>query len=217
MLATFVIVSRESLEAALAVGILSATARGVPGYRHWLLAGVVAGVLGSLALAAGMQTLAGMADGQGQDWLNIAILVTALAMLGWHARGMRAQQRRAGQAAGSLRDRGSLALAGRRPLLALAVVVALAILREGAETVLMLGGVLQDHGAGPVPDESWAQAWAGAGGLACGVVAGVLVSFGLARVPVRHVFLTLNTLVLVVAAGLFWQLVQALDQAGLFA
>ncbi|MBC7469210.1 MAG: FTR1 family protein, partial [Ramlibacter sp.] len=84
MFATALIVFRETLEAALFVGIVAAATRGMAGRARWLASGVGAGVLGAVALAAGADKLSVLADGIGQDLVNAGILSVALAMLAWH-------------------------------------------------------------------------------------------------------------------------------------
>src|SRR4051794_4935113 len=84
MFATALIVFRESLEAALFVGIVAAATRGLPGRIGWLTGGVAAGVLGAIALAAGADKISALADGIGQDLVNASILAAALLMLAWH-------------------------------------------------------------------------------------------------------------------------------------
>ena len=84
MFGTAIIVFRETLEAALFVGIMAAATRGLAGRSRWLTAGVLAGSAGALALAAGAEQISALADGVGQDLVNASILALALAMLTWH-------------------------------------------------------------------------------------------------------------------------------------
>jgi high-affinity iron transporter len=100
---------------------------------------------------------------------------------------------------------------GRRPPWALLAVVALAVLREGAETVLFVGGSV----SGNATAQPAAVLLAGALGLAAGVAVGGALYAGLARVPTRHVFSATNTLMALLAASLASQLARALAQAGL--
>ncbi|MDE1949368.1 MAG: FTR1 family protein, partial [Burkholderiales bacterium] len=146
-------------------------------------------------------------DGLGQDVVNIGVLSLALVMLLWHciwvtthSREMAAGAKRLGQ---SVQD-------GRRPPWALLIAVALAVLREGAETVLFVGGSLT--GAGPTPPG--AALAAGLLGLAGGAGVGVVIYAGLARIPARHIFAVTNLLVALLAGSLASQLARALAQAG---
>ena len=206
MLATAVIVLRETLEAALIVGISAAATRGVVGRGRWLSGGVAAGVLGALLLALFAERIAVLADGLGQDLVNVLILGAALAMLGWHSIWGSQHGREAAADASRV---GAEVRAGSRAPIVLAVACALAVLREGAETVLFVLGVAAGEAAPTSP-------WPGiALGLSAGVAVGALLYFGLSRVPVHRVFAVTQALVILVTAAVASQLARALTQAGL--
>ncbi|HET7548297.1 MAG TPA: FTR1 family protein, partial [Usitatibacter sp.] len=84
MFGTALIVFRETLEAALIVGIVAAATRGIPGRFRWIASGIGAGILGSLLVAAGAGALSQLAQGMGQELFNASILGVAVAMLAWH-------------------------------------------------------------------------------------------------------------------------------------
>src|SRR5215204_4975532 len=84
MLATAIIVFREVLEAALIIGVVLAASRGVTRRGAWVGGGIAAGVLGAMLVAAGAEGIQEAAAGMGQEVFNAAILLTAVAMLGWH-------------------------------------------------------------------------------------------------------------------------------------
>ena len=121
------IVFRESLEAALFVGIVAAATRGLAGRGRWLGAGVAAGGVGAVILALLAQQLSGWLDGLGQDVANIGILALALLMLLWHCIWVSTHSR---EMAGDARHLGQSVHGGRKAPWALLVVVALAVLRE---------------------------------------------------------------------------------------
>jgi high-affinity iron transporter len=207
MFAAALIVFRESLEAALFVGIVAAATRGLAGRGAWLAGGVGIGVLGAMILAALAPHVSGWFDGLGQDVVNIVVLSVALTMLLWHciwvaahSRDMVAQARRLGTAVNE----------GERKPWALLAAVALAVLREGAETVLFVGGAITGGG-----DTSFgAIATATLVGVGLGAGAGAVIYAGLARVPTRHVFAVTNVLIAMLAGSIASQLVKALSQAG---
>ena len=93
---------------------------------------------------------------------------------------------------------------------ALTVAVALAVLREGAETVLFVAGLATGAAA-----DSHSMMLAAAMGLAGGVVLGLLIYFGLSRVKPQHLFGVTNVLIVVLAAAIASQLARALAQSGL--
>ncbi len=206
MFAALLIVFRETLEAALFVGIVAAATRQLAGRGTWLASGVAIGVAGAIALALAAETVSAWAGGIGQDLVNIIVLSVALAMLLWHCIWVSTHSREMAQEA---RQLGQAVNAGARKPWALLIAVALAVLREGAETVLFIGGSLTgtDASAGSV-------LLAGAAGLGAGALVGALLYAGLSRVPVRHFFTVTNVLVALLAASIASQLAKALAQAG---
>lgn len=207
MFAAALIVFRESLEAALFVGIVAAATRQLAGRTRWLAAGVGIGVLGALALALMAQRVSGWFDGLGQDVVNIAVLSIALTMLLWHCIWVAAHSK---EMASEARRLGTSVQEGQRKPWALLTAVALAVLREGAETVLFVGGALTSA-TGTTPAEVVLSCVVGVG---LGVGAGAIIYGGLARVPARHVFATTNALIAVLAGSIASQLVKSLTQAG---
>jgi high-affinity iron transporter len=207
MFAAALIVFRESLEAALFVGIVAAATRGLLARGRWLGAGVAIGVFGALVLAALAPHVSSWFDGLGQDMINITVLSIALAMLLWHciwvaahSREMAAQARRLGE---------SVQQGDRKPW-ALLIAVALAVLREGAETVLFVAGAITG-GSTAFGDVALAVVI----GVGLGAGAGAIIYAGLARVPTRHIFTTTNVLIAILAGSIASQLVKSLAQAGL--
>ena len=205
MFASAVIVFREVLEAALVLGIVLAASKGIATSRRWIATGTVAGIGGAVLIAAGAGSIAAAFEGIGQEILNAGILLLAVAMLAWHAIWM---QRHGGEIAHGMRAVGDEVSSGRRPLHALAVVVALAVLREGSEVVLFLYGIAAGGTEG-------LSLWGGAAtGLVLGIGAGTLLYLGLLRIPARHLFSVTGWMLVLLAAGMAGQAASFLVQAG---
>lgn len=207
MFTTALIVFRETLEAALFIGIVAAATRELAGRARWLSAGVGAGVLGAALLALFAQHLSGWLDGLGQDVVNIGILSLALVMLLWHCVWVSTHTR---EMVRDARQLGQSVRQGNQAPVALLVVVALAVLREGAETVLFVAGSLTGN-ASTSPTTVLA---AGLIGLLCGALVGLGIYAGLSRIPTRRVFSVTNILIALLAGSLASQLARALAQAG---
>jgi high-affinity iron transporter len=207
MFATALIVFRETLEAALFVGIVAAATRGLAGRGSWLSGGVAAGVLGALLLAAGADKIGALADGVGQDLVNVAILGAALLMLAWHCIWVSTHGK---EMSDDARRLGSSVRSGSRTPRVLMAVVALAVLREGAETVLFVAGLA----TGATADWHGMMA-AAALGLAGGVAFGLLIYLGLSRIRPHKLFAVTNGFILLLAAAIASQLARALAQSGL--
>ncbi len=207
MFATGLIVFRETLEAALFVGIIAAATRGIERRSLWMAGGVLVGFAGALLMAAGMQQVSVWADGIGQDLLNVGIISIALLMLAWHCIWVSTHGR---EMAKEAKQVGLSAAHGSSSLWALSVAVALSVLREGAETVLFIAGFMSGS------TEQGATMLLGAVmGLLGGALVGVLIYLGLTKVKTQHLFSVTNVLILVLAGSLASQLAKTLNQAGL--
>lgn len=206
MLGSAVIVLRESVEAALIIGVVAAATRNIPRRGHWLAVGIAGGVLGSLLVAASAGRIAEWADGLGQEIFNAIVLGVAVLMLAWHSIWMASHAR---EVVGDARRVASDVGTGQRGLSAIALVIAIAVLREGSETVLFLYGL---HAGG---DSMASVAAGGMTGLAGGVAIGVAMYAGLLRIPLRWFFAVTGALVLMLAAGMAGQAAHFLIQAGL--
>jgi high-affinity iron transporter len=202
---TALIVFRETLEAALFVGIVAAATAGLTRRARWLTGGVAAGVVGALLLASLAGQASAWADGVGQDLVNIVILALALMMLLWHCIWVSTHGREMAKQAKSL---GTSVQRGQRPPLALLAAVALAVLREGAETVLFVAGYASGSGLQEIMTGVLV-------GLAGGIALGALMYAGLSRIPAHRLFAVTNVLVALLAAAIASQLARALLQAGL--
>jgi high-affinity iron transporter len=207
MLGTAIIVFREVLEAALIVGIVLAASTGAPGRGHWVSCGLAAGIVGAAVVALFAAKIAAAAAGIGQELMNATILLLAVGMLGWHNVWM---SRHGRELAVTARTVGDAVIAGARPIYVLAVVVGLAVLREGSETVLFLYGIAAGGGL-----TTGALITGGVLGLAGGIAIGAALYLGLLRIPARRLFTVTSWMVLLLAAGMASQAAGYLVQADL--
>ncbi|TMJ02548.1 MAG: iron permease [Alphaproteobacteria bacterium] len=205
MLAALIIVFREVFEAGLIIGIVLAVTRAVAGRGWWISAGVLGGVLGACVVALFTGKLSDAFEGAGQELFNAAILGLAVVMLTWHNVWMARHGR---EMAGEMRAAGEAVAHGAKSLAALAIVVGVAVLREGVEVVLFLYGVAAtEGGAGS------GMLLGGAAGLALGALVGVLAYYGLLKIPARHLFAVTTLLIAFLAAGMAAQAITFLAQA----
>jgi len=200
-----IIIFRETLEAALVIGIIAAATRGVPRRAFWLALGVVAGIAGSGVIAALTETIADMADGSGQELFNAAVLGIAVLMLAWHHIWMASH---GAELARDARQLGTAVKEGNRELSAIAILVSLTVLREGAESVLFLHG-MATGGSSSITD----IIAGGALGLAGGAVLGMIMFLGLMKIPLRWFFSVTGALLVLLAAGMAGQMARFLIQA----
>ena len=206
MLGALLIVFREVIEAGLIVGIVLAAARGVTGRGRWVTFGVIGGVAGAALVAAFADALSNLFEGSGQELFNAAILGVAVIMLAWHTAWMASHGR---EMARQMRDVGAAVARGDKTLMALAIVVGVAVLREGSEVVLFLYGIVASGGV-----TATGLVIGGLLGVAAGAAVSALMYFGLLTIHPRHLFGVTSKLITLLAAGLASQAVAFLQQSG---
>ncbi len=207
MLATLIIVFREIIEAGLVVGIVMAATRGVA-KRGWCISlGVLGGVIGACLVAAFASSIANMMQGSGQEIFNASIMGVAVLMLAWHNIWMAREGR---HIALEMKSLGEDVTKGRRSLMAMAIVVGVAVLREGSEIVLFLYGIMLSGG-----NSILSMITGGIIGLALGAFVSAAMYLGLLRIPTRHLFAVTSVLIILLASGMASQCVVFLQQAGI--
>jgi high-affinity iron transporter len=207
MLATLIIVFREVLEAGLIVGIVLAATEGVRHRGRFISAGIAAGVLGAAVVAAFAGALSDAFQGAGQEIFDAAILIAAVVMLSIHTLWMASHGR---QIAMEMKEIGRSVTTGDRSLAAMAVVVAVAVLREGSEVVLFLFGIAASSG-----ETAAAMLLGGALGILAGAGVSWLLYRGLLAIPPGRLFGVTNWMIAFLAAGMAGQAAAILANAGL--
>ena len=205
MFGTALIVFREVLEAALIVGIVGAATRGIASRSRFIVGGVLLGLVGSIAVAAGANVIGQLAEGMGQELFNATVLGIAVVMLAWHNIWMSIHGRELSQNAKQV---GNEIRSGAKAMSVLLIVIAVAVLREGSETVLFLYGIALSG-----ENTMATMALGGVIGVVGGILVGWLMFAGLLRIPLRWFFTATSILVLLLAAGMASQAARFLIQA----
>ncbi len=207
MLSTAIVIFRETVEVALILGIVLAATRGLAGRMKWIWGGFAGGVAGAGIVALFTETISAAAHGVGQEFFNAMILFAAAIVIGWtvlwmhtHAREMAARFKKIGQEV----------VEGRTPHYTLALIICLAMLREGSETVLFIYGMmLSGQTASSIIMGS-------AVGVTAGIGVGVALYYGLLKLSTRHMFRVTTWLLVALVAGLTAQAAGFLSAAGHF-
>ena len=207
MLAALLIVFREVFEAGLIVGIVLAATEGIAGRGRWVAGGILAGLTGAGIVALLADAISNALVGVGQEAFNAAVLIVAVAMLSWHCLWMGKHGR---EMAGAFKALGHDVAAGRKTLAAMAIVVAVAILREGSEVVLFLFGIAAGGGESPATMIAGSVL-----GLAAGAATSWVLYRGLLIIPPRRLFAITNILIALLAAGMAGQAAVFLNKANL--
>lgn len=204
MLGTAIIIFREVLEAALIIGLILAATRGVAGRMQWISTGIGGGILGAVLLALVADSITPMAEGMGQELMNASILGLAVVMLTWHLLWM---QKHSIQISHEMKRVGQAVSDGDKDPIVLALIIGLAILREGSEAVIFL------YGLAAAGSDNRELLFGGGLGLVAGGLAGSVLYLGIARIPTRRLFQVSGWLILLLTAGMASQMVSYLVQA----
>src|ERR1041384_6633885 len=130
MVAALIVVFREVIEAGLIIGIVMAATKAVEHRGRWIAGGVAGGFLGACIVAPFVGAITAAFAGMGEELCNASVLGIAVVVLTWHNVWM---SRHGREIAVEMLVLGKAVSAGQRTLLALAIVVGIAVLREGAE------------------------------------------------------------------------------------
>jgi high-affinity iron transporter len=204
MLQSFIILFRETLEAALVIGIVLGylVRTGQEMYKKSVYLGLAGGVAASILGAFGFQMLAGGFSGRAEEifegitMLAGAFLLTTLII--WIMR--------KSAVAADLERRVADRIEGTRRA-GLFLLIFFAVLREGIESVIFLSAARFASGQNNL---------AGAGlGLVAAVVLGFLLFRGALRINLRSFFTATNILLILFAAGLVAGGVHELQEAGM--
>jgi high-affinity iron transporter len=207
MLASLLIVFREVLEAGLIVGIVLAATHGIRHRGRWVAGGILAGICGAALLAVFAGAISNAFAGNGQEVFNACVLLIAVVMLSWHTLWMASHGR---EMAREMKQMGRAVAAGEKSLLAMAIVVTVAVLREGSEVVLFLYGIAVSTKAG-----FGSLVFGGVLGVLAGAAASWLLYRGLLAIPLHRLFAVTNVLVALLAAGMAGQAAAILAGADL--
>ncbi len=205
MFSIALVVFREVFEIALILGVLMAATQGVAKRIQWVWIGILGGISGSVVIAIFADIISQAMEGMGQEILNATILLIAATLIGWTVLWMTRHGRILTQ---EFRQIGQHVVCGYKPVHTLAMVVALSVLREGAEIVmfaysayvtgtsvphLFLGGLL---------------------GASAGTTIGMMIYYGLMKVPTKKIFLVTSWLLILLVAGMVSQAFGFLTAAG---
>ncbi|RBP12210.1 high-affinity iron transporter [Roseiarcus fermentans] len=193
---TAFVVWRESIEALLVIGILSAWIGHRPeaerkAGRAWLWAGVAVGIVGAVALAAALVTVGEELSDDAQVWFQTAIVLIAAAlivqMVFWMRRHGRTLKRELHARLDDAADRSNW--------IAVFTLAAIAVMREGSEAAVFLYGSMVSAGTSVVRGVV-----AAALGLALAIATYGLLQAG-ARIVSWRAFFRVTEIMLLLLAG----------------
>ena len=208
---SFIVTLREGFEAALVVGIvMAALAKAQQTKLYvWVYGGIVVGIVGSLLVGVLLATMVSHLTSTDSIYAPLLkqLLATgfgliAIAMLSWMLLWMNAQAK---SLKGEIESSITTALAGTGAGKAVFFLVAIAVLREGFETVLFILAKFQ---------QAWKLPTVGAfAGLTLAVVMGWLLFAVGVKLDLRLFFQVMTTLLLLIVGGLVLSCLFHLDRS----
>ena len=193
MLFSLLVTLREGLEIALVVTILLGYLRKIDQKQHFrqIWIGVGAATLLSLAFGFVLEVTSREMNGRALETFEGAAMLFAVAVLTWMVFWMK---RQSAGISGELRHQIDSALSGGS-VFALSLLAFSAVAREGFETTLFLF-------AGSTNTSGTQFVLGGVIGFAIAAIAGVILYYGAAKLPLRQFFLASGVAVIILAAGL---------------
>ena len=210
-LPTFVVTLREGFEAALVVGIVMACLKKAQQTKlySWVYRGILGGIIASIAVGfllagtiTGIEATGGTYTPIIKQFLEGIFGVVAIAMLSWMLIWMTQQAKSVkGQVEGAINE----ALANRNAGKAVFLLVFIAVLREGFETVLFILAKFQ---------QQWTIPTVGAvAGLTLATLMGIsLFTLGV-RINIRLFFQVMGIFLLLIVGGLVIDALKHFDAA----
>ncbi len=195
MIETYLILTRETLEASLLVGILLSTLQRLGDKRgqRFVVLGASVAVFLCLILGLLADRLADFLSGEAKNILDICVFflpaIFVSYMVIWMAKNGREQ-------GGTLRDKATHAIK-HGSVWILVMLAFMGVFREGLETVLFLWGLSLQSGPGQAAGPSLL---AGLSGTATGILIVYLLFKSTARIPIGT-FLRISSVLLVIMAG----------------
>lgn len=209
-LPAFVVTLREGVEAVLVVGIVLAYLQKAnqSALNRWVYLGIAAGLVGSVAVGVALNGslvwLSGMDDAYGRaakEGLEALFGAIAIGLLSWMLVWM---TRQAKALKGDVEGAVTQSLNQGNAAVGVFGLIAIAVLREGFETVLFLAAQFQ---------AGWMPTVGAIAGILGAIIIGVaLFQFGI-RINLRLFFQGMGVLLLLIVAGLVVSMLRHLDGA----
>ena len=201
-----IIIFREVLEIALILSVLFSATIGIKNRSLWINSGLLIGILGSIIIATLTDKISSAFDGIGHEIFNAAILFFSALMIGYTVIWMKHHSKALSK---NIKTLSKKVIDGKKSVYALLIIVALSVLREGAEIVLftysyyMSGTSVYDLILGGVI------------GLFAGIIVGFAFYFGLVKNLGKYFFSVTTAILAFLSAGLIAKSLGYLTNVGI--
>ena len=208
VLSSFLITSRETLEAALVVGVVMAylTRTNNHQYKKTVYYGILAGIVLSILSAFIFTFFAGGFEGRAEEIFEGFTMIFASVLLTTMILWMMKQRNIAQQIEGKVASHIAKASYSNTYALGLFVLILVAVLREGVETVIFFGALNYTSGISFI-------------GATLGIITAIAIGYmffvGSRKINLKKFFTISSILLILIAAGLVAHGVHELQEAAL--
>ncbi len=201
MISSFIIMFRETLEAALIIGILLSylNKTGQSKYNPIIYLSTAAGIVMSIIGAYIFSAIAGGFEGRAEEIFEGMVMLVGAALLTTMILWMMKQQ----HSAAEIEEKAERYLS-KGKLLSLSLLVFVSVLREGIESVIFLGALNFSSGSS-ITGASL--------GIITAVILGFLIFVGSRKISLKFFFSATNILLILFAAGLVAHGIHELQEA----
>lgn len=194
MIGALIITFREIFEISIVLCIVLAATKGVPHRGKWIFAGIALGAIASIVIGIFADLFAHLTSSLNPNLLNAIVLLVTAGLILYTVLWMQKQGR---EIAHQAKNIGKAVAVGEKPLHMLAIVVGLSTLREGIEVVLFLYGLIASN------ETSTLKVIEGAiVGSLLGCIAGLLLYYGMLRIPMKYFFSVIRWMLTFLAASM---------------
>ncbi|EKD73994.1 MAG: hypothetical protein ACD_45C00118G0015 [uncultured bacterium] len=189
-----IIVFREVFEIAIIMCVVLAATRELKNKGKWIGLGIISGIGGAFLFALITESVSFLAGDQGKIYFNACVLFIAVIMIGWTVVWMKIHGK---MIVNNMKQMSHAIAAGKKPLYVLAIIIGLAVLREGSEIVVFLYGLMatgQTTGLSILLGSLL--------GLSLGCLFGLCMYYGLLRISIKYLFQIPSMLLTLIAGGM---------------
>lgn len=202
-----IVVFRECMEISFLLGVILAVTKPIKNSRTYIILGSMLGVFLAGVFAMFARSVAESFGGIGDELFDSCVILITAAVISWTVVWMQGYTKKIRKDLGKLSEKIN---AGDASQFMLVVVVAMAILREGAEIILFVYSI---SSAGNIDGNSYVLGL-GAGAFA-GLAVGTILYQGLIRFAGKYIFTISTILLTLIAAGLASEAAGILTSSGI--
>jgi high-affinity iron transporter len=206
MLNSAIIVFREFFEISLIISIVIFAVKDIKSYKKYVISGILVGIITSILSAFAFFKLQSNFSEQSQEFFNIGILSLVILLIFYTVIWLQYHSK---QHFEKIKNTSKQIIDGSKPLYAISIIIASSMIREGMEIVLFLAGIITS--GTPVYE-------VGIGfiiGSMAGILSGLLMYYGLVKVPQRIIFTLTKWLLIFIAASMSSEIANMLQSANI--